>query len=143
MHAMAKPGDITISLDDCMREINPDWVPYSLTRPERLSLALRKRNALLGSLAHATARCAWFVVASPCPRERAWWQDALHGRITLLDPGAVTCKQRALNRLTPRAIPGIERWYLTAGANDWRPPVRKAKRPKPVIGEDGWPVPQT
>ena len=137
----AQTGDLVIDLDSLIRKYSPQHLQWqSPVSPDILSQAIRDRNALLGTLAQAKTGQAWLIVAAPAQAERDWWTAQLSAQAILLDPGPAECKARALARGTPRAIPGIERWYASAAANDWKPPQRKAKPKAPPIGTDGWPV---
>jgi hypothetical protein len=134
----AKPGDITIDLDPIMGEIDPTYRQWSGPQPpsDLLDKAIRRRNAILGSLARAHGRSAWFIVAAPTKAERDWWATKTGGTIVLLDPGKAECKRRAEARGTPHAVAGVDDWHRRS-QTQWKPERPKAKQP---IGEDGWPI---
>jgi 5-methylcytosine-specific restriction protein A len=136
--AHAKDGDLIISLDDIMVELDPAYVHWSGAVPELMDRATRVRNALLGSLATRTHGRAWFIVSAPSKAEREWWQNKLGGEMLLLHPGVDECKRRAIGGGTPRAQAGIDEWERRARM-PWSPASVNRKM-KPRIGVDGWPA---
>jgi len=133
----AGPNDIVIDLDGIMSRLRPGYTHWSNGLDTGLfNQAIRVRNAMLGSLKKESGKRAWFIVSAPTPGERAWWQRKLGGEVVLLHPGIEECKRRALERGTPNAVAGIDRW-VRASREPWVPPESRPK--KRQIGLDGWP----
>jgi hypothetical protein len=134
----ARPGDVVIDLDGIMRRLRPTYTHWSGGLNKTLfNRAIRERNTMLGRLKGESGKRAWFIVSAPTQAERNWWQSKLGGEIVLLHPGTEECKRRALERGTPQAVAGIDRWER-ASKQPWQAPqVRDAK---PTIGVDGWPI---
>lgn len=134
----AKPGDIVIDLDGIMTRLNARYTHWSGALDKGLfNRAIRERNRMLGQLKNESGKRAWFIVSAPTNAERTWWQSKLGGDIVLLHPGAEVCKRRAIERGTPNAVAGIDRWER-ASRQPWQAP--KEARAKQQIGTDGWPM---
>lgn len=134
----AKPEDIVIDLDTIMMTLDPNYRHWTNgIYDSLLHKAVRVRNALLGSLQRRTSGKAWFIVSAPTEAEREWWHGKLGGEVILLHPGVAECKRRAINRGTPLATEGIERWERSS-RSPWMPKESKAKRQ--TVGADGWPI---
>ena len=134
----AKPGDIVIDLDSIMTSLRPGYTHWSGALDSGLfNQAIRQRNAMLAQLKRETGERAWFIISAPTEAERSWWAKKLGGKTLLLHPGIDECKRRALDRGTPQAVDGIDRWNK-ASRMPWKAPEeRPAKR---QIGLDGWPL---
>jgi hypothetical protein len=133
----ARLNDIVIDLDGIMRRLNPHYTHWSGALDSSLfNRAIRERNAMLGSLKKESGKRAWFIVSAPTQAERDWWKRKLGGQVVLLHPGVAECKRRAVERGTPDAVAGIDRWER-ASRMPWVPP--ETKRAKQTIGVDGWP----
>ncbi len=134
----AKPDDVVIDLDSILLGISLSYQCWSggLDR-SLLNQAIRQRNTMLGKLKRKRGCEAWFIVSAPTMREREWWANKLGGKTVLLHPGVEECKRRALERGTPNAVSGVERWER-ASMMPWSPP--QPKKVKKRIGSDGWPI---
>jgi 5-methylcytosine-specific restriction protein A len=134
----AKLGDTVISLDDIITKLRPTYRHWQGGWDKELfNRGIRERNAILGKLKNAEYGRAWFIISAPTEAERKWWQSKLGGEIVLLHPGIDECKRRAMERGTPNAIAGIDKWERAA-RQPWLAPQSKAA--KPTIGVDGWPI---
>ena len=134
----ANPDDLVIDLDTIMMTLDPSYRHWTNGIYDSLLYkAVRVRNALLGSLERRTTGKAWFIVSAPTKAERDWWHGKLGGTVTLLHPGVDECKRRAINRGTPLARDGIERWERSS-RSPWMPKESAPKRQ--TIGADGWPI---
>lgn len=119
----AKPGDVVIDIDAIALSIRPGYVHWhGMMDGELLNKSLRMRNAILGALARREEGAAWLIVGAPTEHEREWWNSKLGGRVVLLDPGSDECKRRAVERGTPAAVDGVDRWYKFATL-PWRAPA--------------------
>jgi hypothetical protein len=133
----AMPGDIRICLDSIKREIDPGFRHWSGPLDYNLFVqAVRLRNARLGELKRAKAKRAWFIISAPTEAERKWWQGKLGGEVLLLHPGAAECKRRAIQRGTPKAQRGVDKWERQAKM-PWLPREPKPKQVR--IRADGTP----
>lgn len=132
-------ADVVIDLDAIMKRLDPAYSHWSNRplEPELFNRAIRVRNVMLGGLHQAKGGRAWFVVSAPSPGERRWWQEKLGGELLLLDPGDAVCKRRAVERGTPRAVAGVDRWRVHSRLS-WSPP--KARLAKVGAGDDGYPL---
>lgn len=134
----ALPSDLVIDLDGIMRRMRPTYTHWSGALDKTLlRSAVRERNRLLASLKKESGRRAWFIVSAPTEAERKWWHRKLGGELVLLHPGTDECKRRAMERGTPRAVEGVDRWEARA-KQPWVAP--QAKMAKQTIGADGWPI---
>lgn len=134
----AAVNDIIIDLDGIMTRLKPDYSHWSgLLDSQLFDSAIRERNHMLSKLKGESGRSAWFIISAPTEAERRWWQDKLGGQTVLLHPGSAECKRRAVERGTPNAVAGVERWER-ASRMPWSPPTVRA--PRAAIGADGWPV---
>jgi hypothetical protein len=134
----ARPGDIVVDLDGIMRRLRPTYTHWSGALDKGLfNRAIRERNTMLGRLKNESGKRAWFIISAPTQAERDWWQGKLGGEVVLLHPGVEECKRRAIERGTPSAIAGIDRWER-ASRQPWQAP--KAAKAKQQIGPDGWPI---
>lgn len=132
-HAGAK--DLVIDFDTIARNIDPNYFHWRDNSNATLwRRTLRTRNELLGSLSRLASGKAWFIVSAPTQTEREWWCKMLDGEVILLNPGADECKRRAVQRGTPNAVNGVDKWFQKS-----RLPWHRKKR-KQTIGLDGWPV---
>jgi hypothetical protein len=134
----AAPHDIVIDLDGIMRRLRPTYTHWSGALDKGLfNRAIRERNAMLGRLKNEEGRRAWFIISAPTQAERSWWQGKLGGEIVLLHPGVEECKRRAIERGTPNAVAGVDRWER-ASKQPWQAP--RAAKAQHTIGVDGWPI---
>jgi hypothetical protein len=135
----AVDGDVIIDLDGLMMGLKPGYQHWTGSLDRALfNRAIRHRNTMLDQLSMAKEGSAWFIVSAPTDAERKWWQARLGGAIVLLHPGIATCKARAIDRGTPKALAGIDRWDK-ASRMPWAPEW-SSKPVKLETGLDGWPL---
>jgi hypothetical protein len=73
----ARRTDLIIDLDAIAHELSGERM-HRWSRDRWLDMALRKRNALLGSLSKQPAwPAAWLIVSEPKAHHRAWWAETM------------------------------------------------------------------
>lgn len=136
----AKAGDVVIDLDAIALEIEPSF--DGQWDRALLNQSIRRRNAMLGALQHASSGNAWFIVGAPTARERVWWGKILGAggavdpkgagsEIIYLDVDAATCIKRGADRRKVET-------YFKAARDRWDPP--RPRRKKVGIDADGYPL---
>lgn len=110
-------GDMVIDLDTIASKLSGQ-PPHAWDRARWLDPALRRRNAMLGSLSGDRLHCshAWFIVGAPSAEERQWWHDKLRpARIVVL----VVSDEVCLARLSADPARIARRGEQSAAVHDW------------------------
>jgi len=128
-------------MDEIARGINPSF--EGIWDRSTLNLAMRQRNAMLGSLKHAKHGKAFFIVGAPTSAERMWWamklgqgsEASAGAEIVSMDVPPEECRRRAIAR---GSDPKDVDTYLRSASFVWTAP--KPARKKLGIDADGYPI---
>lgn len=107
--------DLVIDLDAIAHELSGEPM-HRWSRDRWLDMALRKRNALLGSLSKQPAwPAAWLIVSEPKAQHRAWWAEIMNPRaIVVVEADEQACMAHAAqdaDRDQHHTMLMVRRWW--------------------------------
>lgn len=111
----ARPADLVIDLDVIAHELSGEPM-HSWSRDRWLDMALRKRNALLGSLSKQPAwSAAWLIMGEPKAEHRAWWAQTMQPKaIVVIEANEQACMMHAArdaDRGQHHTMLTVRRWW--------------------------------
>jgi hypothetical protein len=107
--------DVVIDLDAIAHELSGEPM-HRWDRERWLDIALRKRNAMLGSLSkQPTWPAAWLIMTEPSAERRAWWAETMKPKaIVVIEADEAQCMAHTAHdadRDRHHTLTMVRRWW--------------------------------